>query len=165
MSLFLNSFSKPKIKEIDESMRPQAIELVNQFFKKINSFPLDGIFKVKPKAATKMVDSYLKLSGSGKVLFVGVVVQAELTSLLVARIEERPFLEEDKILYIDLAVTKNGHSKKGYMKSLLSYAEEWAKKKKIQIIELRALVDNQEAIQFWNKQNYKEFYIRFRKSI
>ena len=112
-----------------------------------------------------MVDSFLKLSGSGKVLFIGVVLDSELTSMLIARIEERPFLLEEKILYVDIAVTKNGHLKKGYMKSLLGYAEEWAQKKDIQILELRTLTANQDAIRFWNKQNYKEFYIRFRKTI
>jgi GNAT superfamily N-acetyltransferase len=165
MSLFFSSSSHPKIRNIDESLRKQSIELLNQFFKQINSYPLDGIFKVKPRAATQMVDSFLKLSGSGKVLFIGVVLDSELTSMLIARIEERPFLLEEKILYVDIAVTKNGHLKKGYMKSLLGYAEEWAQKKDIPILELRTLTANQDAIRFWNKQNYKEFYIRFRKTI
>ena len=150
---------------IEEEYRLQSIELLNQFFKKINSFPLDGVFKVKPKAATKMVDSFLKLVGSGKVVFAGIVVNKELVSMLIARIEERPFLQEEKILYIDIAVTKNGHYKKGYMNSLLDYTEKWALKKEIKVLELRTLSENTDAIQFWKNRNYTDFYIRFRKNI
>ena len=59
-----------------------------------------------------MVDIYLKLQGRAK-SFVGAVIDKELVSLLIARTEERPHLEEEKILYIDLAVTKRGRMKKG----------------------------------------------------
>ena len=165
MSLLFSSKEKPKLILIDESYRLQAIELLNQFFKQINSFPLDGIFKVKPKAGTKMVDSFLKLVGGGKVVFAGIVMNKELVSMLIARIEERPFLQEEKILYIDIAVTKNGHYKKGYMNSLLEYAEKWALKKEIKVLELRTLSENTTAIQFWKNRNYTDFYVRFRKNI
>lgn len=157
--------SSTKIISIDDSSREQAIELINEFFKKVNGFVLDGIFKIKPKAAAQMTDAYLKLSGSGKVLFVGLQKDKQLVSLIIARIEERPYLQEEKIVYIDLAVTKNGHQKKGYMNQLLVHAEEWTKKKKIQIIELRALTENTDAIKYWRNRRYNDFYIRFRKSL
>ena len=89
----------------------------------------------------------------------------ELVSLLIARTEERPHLEEEKILYIDLAVTKRGRMKKGYMHSLLDYTENWAKKKKIPVIELRALTENRDAVRFWANRGYSDFYIRFRKIV
>ncbi|HMV44165.1 MAG TPA: GNAT family N-acetyltransferase [Leptospiraceae bacterium] len=154
-----------KIINIDSKFRTQAIELVNQFFKQINAMKLDGVFKVKSKAASKMVDIYLKLQGTGKIVFIGAVLDDELVSLLIARIEERPHLEEDKILYIDLAVTKRGQMKKGYMHSLLDFTESWAKKKKIKVIELRALTENRDAVRFWSNRGYSDFYIRFRKLV
>lgn len=150
---------------LDLNRRNEAIELVNQFFRKINSLPLDGIFKVKPRAAAKMVDIYYKLQGTDKVLFIGALENDELVSLLIARIEEKPYLEEEKVLYIDLAVTKLGKMKKGHMNLLLDYAEEWAKKKKIKIIELRALTENRDAVRFWRNRGYDDFYIRFRKAV
>lgn len=156
---------KFEIINIDTKHRTQAIELVNQFFRQINALKLDGIFKVKPRAATKMVDIYLKLQGTGKIVFVGALEDQELVSLLIARTEERPHLEEEKILYIDLAVTKRGRMKKGYMHSLLDYTENWAKKKKIPIIELRALTENRDAVRFWANRSYSDFYIRFRKIV
>lgn len=156
---------KFEIINIDTKHRTQAIELVNQFFRQINALKLDGIFKVKPRAATKMVDIYLKLQGTGKIVFVGALEDQELVSLLIARTEERPHLEEEKILYIDLAVTKRGRMKKGYMHSLLDYTENWAKKKKIPIIELRALTENRDAVRFWANRGYSDFYIRFRKIV
>jgi GNAT superfamily N-acetyltransferase len=156
---------KNEIINIDAKYRTQAIELVNQFFRQLNAMKLDGVFKVKPRAAVKMVDIYLKLQGTGKVVFVGAVEDEELVSLLIARTEERPHLEEEKILYIDLAVTKRGRMKKGYMHSLLDYTESWAKKKKISVLELRALTDNRDAVRFWANRGYSDFYIRFRKII
>lgn len=156
---------KNEIIPIDLKYRSQAIELVNQFFRQINAMKLDGVFKVKPRAAAKMVDIYLKLQGTGKVVFVGAVEEGELVSLLIARTEERPHLEEERILYIDLAVTKRGRMKKGYMHSLLDYTESWAKKKKISVLELRALTDNRDAVRFWANRGYSDFYIRFRKII
>ncbi len=154
-----------EIINIDSNFRTQAIELVNQFFRQLNAMKLDGVFKVKPRAAAKMVDIYLKLQGTGKVVFVGAVIDKELVSLLIARTEERPHLEEEKILYIDLAVTKRGRMKKGYMHALLDYTEAWAKKKKIPVIELRALTDNRDAVRFWANRGYSDFYIRFRKLV
>lgn len=150
---------------LDESWRSSMIELVNQFFQQVNSYQLDGIFKVKPNAARKMVDIYLKLANSEKTLVLGWIVEKELVALVLARIEEKPYLVEEKVLYIDLAITKRGKRSKGYMKSLLNEVEEWTKRKKIPIIELRALIENKEAISFWRKQGYQDFYIRFRKKI
>ena len=146
-----------QIINIDTKHRAQAIELVNQFFRQVNAMKLDGVFKIKPRAAVKMVDIYLKLQGTGKVVFVGAFEDDELVSLLIARTE--------KILYIDLAVTKRGRMKKGYMHSLLDYTESWAKKKKIPVIELRAITENRDAVRFWSNRGYSDFYIRFRKIV
>lgn len=151
--------------------RTASIQLVNQFFKMVNQLPLDGLFSIKPRAAVKFVDLYLKLSGTGKVYFRGIKIphyntqKLELVSLLIARIEEKPFLKEEKTLYIDIAVTKSGKKKQGYMKLLVKDLENWAKEKQIPSIELRALQANQEAISFWNHMGYQPFYIRFRKAL
>jgi GNAT superfamily N-acetyltransferase len=150
---------------VHEKWREPAIELVNQFFTQINTYQLDGYFQVKPRAATKMVDVYLKLAGSEKALFLGWENESELKAIILARIEEKPFLREERVLYVDLAVTKRGARNQGYMKALLAYTEEWARKKNIYIIELRALIENEPAIRYWRKQGYKDFYIRFRKKI
>jgi GNAT superfamily N-acetyltransferase len=152
--------------ELKEEHRNQIIELINLFFKQVNSYKLDGKFHVKPRAATKMTDMFLKLQGSGKVLVCGTIAKdGELTSLLLGRVEEKPYLEEEKVFYIELAITKTGHRNKGLMKHLLDYSYQWSKKKKISIIELRALIENKEAIQFWRKNGFSDFYIRFRRSI
>lgn len=146
--------------------RNESIELVNQFFKKVNSLSLDGLFQIRPRAATKFVDIYLKLAGTDKVLFRGIRSQeGELVSLLIARIEEKPFLEEDKTLFVDIAVTKNGQKKKGYMTKLLESAEEWASQNGILSIELRAIRENEEAVNYWTDMGFEEFYIRFRKKL
>lgn len=150
---------------LTEKWRNPAIELVNQFFLQINSYTLDGIFQVKPRAATKMVDIYLKLSGSEKALFLGWEKDQDLKAIVLARIEEKPYLREERVLYIDLAMTKKGSRNQGYMSALLGYVEDWSKKKKISIIELRALIENEPALRYWRSQGYKDFYIRFRKKI
>ncbi len=154
------------LSELKEEHRNQIIELINLFFKQVNAYKLDGKFRVKPRAATKMADMFLKLQGSGKVLICGTISkEGELTSLLLGRIEEKPYLEEEKVLYIELAITKTGYRKKGLMNHVLEYSYKWAKKKKISIVELRALMENKEAIQFWRKSGFADFYIRFRRSI
>lgn len=163
MSLIFKNTTKSQIIHIEESMRKQAIDLLNEFFKKINSFSLDGVFKVKPKAASRMIDAFLKLSGTGKILMIGLINDNQILSMMIARVEERPYMQEEKILYIDIAVTKNGYNKKGYMNQLISYAEAWALKKDIKVIELRTLLENTEAIRFWRNRGYNDFYIRFRK--
>lgn len=161
----------PIIRDLTVDDRLSAIQLVNQFFKKVNALPLDGVFCIKPRAAVKFVDLYLKLVGTGKVYFRGIKIpnpktkKLELVSLMIARLEEKPFLKEEKTLYIDIAVTKEGKKKKGYMKKLVQDVESWAKEKNIPSIELRALSANKEAIEFWKHCGYEPFYIRFRKSI
>ena len=154
-----------KIVKLDEKFRNQAIELTNQFFRQVNKMQLDGVFKIKPRAAAKFVDIYLKLAGTDKIVFAGVVHEDELLSLIVARIEEKPYLEEEKILYIDLAVTKKGKEKKGYMNRLVDYTEQWAREHGIRSIELRAIAENKTAMEFWNKRGYCGFYVRFRKNV
>ncbi|EMN49284.1 acetyltransferase, GNAT family [Leptospira interrogans str. L1207] len=144
--------------------REASIELVNQFFRLINSLQLDGIFKIRPRAGTKMIDVYLKLKGTGKALLLGGFLGDELVSLLIARTEDKPYLEEQKTLFIDLAVTKRGKQKSGYMKPLVLACESWAKDQEFKSIELRAIVENENAVSFWKTMGYDPFYIRFRKS-
>ncbi|MBM9500122.1 GNAT family N-acetyltransferase [Leptospira sp. 201903071] len=145
--------------------RESAIELVNQFFRFVNSLTLDGIFKIRPRAGTKMIDVYLKLRGTGKVLLLGGFLGEELVSILIARTEDKPYLEENKTLFIDLAVTKRGKQKSGFMKPLILSCESWAKEQGFQSVELRAISENENAVSFWKKMGYDPFYIRFRKSI
>jgi hypothetical protein len=146
--------------------REESIELVNQFFKKINSLDLDGLFKIRPRAAAKFVDIYLKLAGTNRVLVQGYRDESgELVSLLIARIEEKPFLQEERTVYIDIAVTKRGQKKKGYMTSLLKSAEQWTKEQGIQSMELRAIKANEEAMDYWKSKDFEEFYVRFRKRL
>ncbi|RHX85580.1 GNAT family N-acetyltransferase [Leptospira stimsonii] len=145
--------------------RESAIELVNQFFRMLNSLTLDGVFKIRPRAGTKMVDVYLKLRGTGKVLLLGGFLGEELVSLLIARTEEKPYLEENKTLFIDLAVTKRGKQKSGFMKPLVLSCESWAKEQGFQSVELRAIAENENAVSFWKNMGYDPFYVRFRKLI
>jgi len=146
--------------------REESIELVNQFFKKINSLDLDGLFKIRPRAATKFVDIYLKLAGTNRVLVQGYRDESgELVSLLIARVEEKPFLQEERTVYIDIAVTKRGRKKKGYMTALLESAENWTKELGIKTMELRAIKANEEAMEYWKSKDFEEFYVRFRKKL
>ncbi|TGM01278.1 GNAT family N-acetyltransferase [Leptospira jelokensis] len=153
------------VRDLRESDRNQTIELVNQFFRKVNELELDGLFRIRPRAATKFTDIYFKLIGTGKVYMRGYFIEEELVSLVIGRIEEKPHLEEERSLFIDLAVTKLGKKKKGYMSELLKDVDEWCLEKNIPSIELRAILKNEEAIQFWNKSSFEPFYIRYRKRV
>lgn len=153
------------IRNLEEKDRNQTIELVNQFFRKVNELELDGLFQIRPRAATKFTDIYFKLIGTGKVYMRGFFEGDELVSLLIGRIEEKPHLVEERSLFIDLAVTKLGKKKKGYMKSLLTDVEVWCKESLIPTIELRAILKNEEAIQFWDNSSFERFYIRYRKTV
>ncbi|WP_167882347.1 GNAT family N-acetyltransferase [Leptospira sarikeiensis] len=154
-----------EIRPILPQNREETIELVNQFFRMLNKMPLDGIFKIRPRAAAKMVDVYLKLRGTDKVLFIGGFLEEELVSLLIARIEEKPYLNEEKNLFIDLAITKQGKRKSGFMKPLVDEAFRFAKENAILAIELRAISENEGAVEFWKKMGFDPFYIRFRKLV
>lgn len=155
------------VQNLGSEKRNEIIELTNQFFRKVNSMQLDGLFEIRPRAAAKMTDVYLKLSESGKILLIGALddTSNELLSLLIGRVEEKPYLKEERVLFIDLAVTKNGRKQKGYMKALVEYAEIWAIEKKIKAIELRAITENNEAVEYWKKRGFSDFYIRFRKQV
>lgn len=153
------------IRDLLESDRNQTIELVNQFFRKVNEFELDGLFRIRPRAATKFTDIYFKLIGTGKVYMRGYFLEDELVSIVIGRIEEKPHLEEERSLFIDLAVTKLGKKKNGYMSALLKDVDLWCLEKNIPAIELRAILKNEEAIQFWNKSSFEPFYIRYRKRV
>ena len=153
------------LRELTEEDRNQTIELVNQFFRKVNDLTLDGVFQIRPRAATKFTDIYFKLVGSGKVYMKGVFEEQELVSLLIGRVEEKPHLVEEQSLFIDLAVTKNGKKKNGYMKTLLADVDEWCRSKNITVIELRAILENKEAIEFWDHSDFNRFYIRYRKLV
>jgi len=153
------------IHDLEDKDRNQAIELVNQFFRKVNELELDGLFQIRPRAAAKFTDIYFKLIGTGKVYMRGFFISEELLSLLIGRIEEKPHLVEERSLFIDLAVTKLGDKKKGYMKSLLADVEVWCKDQRIPSIELRAILQNKEAIEYWDKSSFERFYIRYRKKV
>ncbi len=153
------------LRELTEQDRNQTIELISQFFRKVNELDLDGLFQIRPRAATKFTDIYFKLLGSGKIYMKGVFDEAELVSLLIGRIEEKPHLTEEQSLFIDLAVTKNGKKKKGYMKTLLQDVDDWCRNKKIPSIELRAILANTEAVDFWDHSDFQRFYIRYRKTV
>ncbi|WCL48611.1 GNAT family N-acetyltransferase [Leptospira sp. GIMC2001] len=154
------------IVDLSAEDREEAIELVGQFFRKINSLDLDGLFQIRPRAATKFVDIYLKLAGTDKVVFRGFRTEdSELVSLIIARVEDKPFLVEEKTLYIDIAVTKNGRKKNGYMSLLIDSVSDWAKSNGIQSLELRAIAANQEAMDYWRSKGFQEFYVRFRKKL
>ncbi|PJZ44682.1 GNAT family N-acetyltransferase [Leptospira brenneri] len=153
------------IKDLSESDRNQTIELVNQFYRKVNELELDGLFRIRPRAATKFTDIYFKLIGTGKVYMRGFFEDSELVSLLIGRVEEKPHLEEERSLFIDLAVTKLGKKKKGYMSELLKDVDLWCKEKSIPAIELRAILQNEEAVKFWDKSSFDRFYIRYRKRV
>ncbi|TGM17133.1 GNAT family N-acetyltransferase [Leptospira selangorensis] len=164
-SFILMSNKLLEIRPILPQNREAAIELVNQFFRMVNKLPLDGIFKIRPRAAAKMVDIYLKLRATDKVIFIGGFIEEELVSLLIARVEEKPYLIEEKNLFIDLAITKQGKRKSGYMKPLVDETFRYAKEKGILAIELRAISDNEGAVEFWKKMGFDPFYVRFRKSV
>jgi len=153
------------LRELVESDRNQVIELVNQFFRKVNELPLDGVFRIRPRAATKFTDIYFKILGTGKVYMKGIFEGEELVSLLIGRVEEKPHLEEGQSLFIDLAVTKNGKKNKGFMKVLLDDVENWCHEKMIPSIELRAILANSDAISFWDHSDFERFYIRYRKTL
>jgi hypothetical protein len=155
------------IKEILPEHREQVIIILNQFTTYINSLALDGVFSIKKRFATKMTDIYLKLSGTKKVVFIGAFRKDtdELVSVLIARVEDKPFLKEEKVLFIDLAVTKKGREKNGYMGLLVNYTENWAKENSIQAIELRAITANEQALRYWESKKYSPFYIRYRKTL
>lgn len=153
------------IRTIEEADRNQTIELINQFFRKVNQLDMDGLFQIRPRAGAKYADIYLKLSETDKVYTKGYFAGGELVSLLLARVEEKPHLVEERSMFIDLAVTKQGHKKKGYMSFLLKDIESWCSQKKIPTIELRALLANEEAISYWDHSEFERFYIRYRKKV
>nr|WP_244594306.1 hypothetical protein [Leptospira ryugenii] len=105
------------------------------------------------------------MKDTGKVYLRGVFVGEELCSLLLGRIEEKPHLVEEVSFFIDLAVTKNGKKKSGYMKALLADLNLWCQNKQIPSIELRAILANQDAISFWDHSEFERFYIRYRKRV
>ncbi|MCC6276013.1 MAG: GNAT family N-acetyltransferase, partial [Leptospiraceae bacterium] len=83
------------VQNLGSEKRNEIIELTNQFFRKVNSMQLDGLFEIRPRAAAKMTDVYLKLSESGKILLIGALddTSNELLSLLIGRVEENPYLK------------------------------------------------------------------------
>ncbi len=153
------------IRDLDIADRNQTIELVHQFFRYVNTLDLDGLFQIRPRAATKFSDIYFKLQGTGKVYMRGFWEGEELASLLIGRVEEKPHLEEERSLFLDLAVTKLGKKKKGYMKALLSDAESWCLENSIPSMELRVLLANQPAVDFWDHSSFERFYLRYRKVV
>lgn len=154
------------ITDLREADRKESIELVNQFFRQVNRLSLDGLFRIRPRAATKFVDVYLKLAGTDRVYFRGIRTgSGELVSLAIARLEEKPFLVEERTMFLDIAVTKRGHQNRGYMSALVRDLEDWCRKNQIPSLELRAIRKNEPAVNFWQSQNFEEFYIRFRKRI
>lgn len=153
------------IRDLDIPDRNEAIELVNQFFRFVNSLTLDGLFQIRPKAGAKFTDIYFKLQGSGKVYMRGYWEGEELASLLIGRVEEKPHLVEERSLFLDLAVTKNGKKKKGYMKALLLDAEVWCLSNQIPSMELRVLLKNTPAVSFWDNSSFERFYLRYRKVV
>jgi len=156
-----------ELRPLDDSHRESIIELVHQFYRMVNELPLDGVFRIKNGAAKKFTDLYLKLLGTGKVFLYGVVEKesGKLVSVMIGREEEKPYLEEERILFIDLAVTKQGKERQGFTTELYRQAEVWCKEKGIPAIELRAIQENQKAIEYWKHLGMVPFYTRYRKLV
>ncbi len=155
-----------QIQHLDISLRKEILQIIQRFRQEANQLPLDGVYRIHKRYPVKLLDIYFKLQGTGKVLCVGAFTESnELAAVLLARVEEKPFLQEEKVIYIDLAVTKKGKEGKGFMTGLLQFTEDWAKQKRIRSIELRAITENQHAVDFWRKRGYGEFYVGFRKTV
>ncbi|MCB1158658.1 MAG: GNAT family N-acetyltransferase [Leptospiraceae bacterium] len=155
-----------EIIHIGDAEKIESLELLNHFTRTINQLAsgADPIFQVRKRFPVKIFEIYRKLQGTDKVLFIGKKVEKELVAIMLSRVEEKPFLKEEKILYIDIAVTKKGKENKGYMSSLLQFTENWAKENGFPVIELRVISPNLQALQFWERKGYREFYRRFRKT-
>ncbi|MEM7180441.1 MAG: GNAT family N-acetyltransferase [Spirochaetota bacterium] len=155
-----------QIQHLGIALRQDILQIIQRFRKETNQLTLDGVYRINKRYPVKLLDIYFKLQGTGKVLCIGAFSEAsELVAVLLARVEEKPFLHEEKVIYIDLAVTKKGKEGKGFMTGLLDFAENWAQQKQIRSLELRAIAENQPAVEFWKKRGYGEFYVGFRKTV
>lgn len=156
---------KIEIQPIRLENRTLAVEILNRFRSQINQLPMDGIFHIKKRFPVKILDIYLKLQGTGKALAIGAFVDGALKAILLGRVEDKPFLQEEQIFYIDLAATAIGQENHGYMSALVAYTENWVCQKQIPSIELRAISANERAVNYWQNRGYLPFYIRFRKNV
>jgi GNAT superfamily N-acetyltransferase len=157
--------SKHTIQQLNESHSERVTKLLGEFRDHINSIVVDPIFQLKPRSSSKMAEVFLKLSQSGKVYAYGSFLGDQISAILLGRIEDKPYLVEEKTLFLDVAVTHKNKQNQGMMKSLVLHAEEWAKQNNIPSIELRAICTNESAVNFWKKMGYNPFYLRFRKVI
>jgi GNAT superfamily N-acetyltransferase len=153
------------IKQLNETHSEKVTKLLGEFRDHINSIIVDPIFQLKPRSSSKMAEIFLKLSHSGKVYAFGTFEGDNITAILLGRVEDKPYLVEEKTLFLDVAVTHKNKKNQGFMKNLVHHAEAWTKENHIPSIELRAICTNENAVGFWKKMGYNPFYIRFRKVI
>jgi len=78
-----------------------------------------------------------------------VLLQAKETS-------DFPFIVQHKFAYLmDIIVRKN-HQGNGYGKALLNEVKKWASERNLEYIELDVLTNNENAIQFYLKNNFED---------
>jgi len=141
------------IREIQAEDREAARGLLSALFQEID--PESVLFAAEASSIT--TDLYLSL-GPEKSL--GLVYRenpnesARLSSLLLARVEERPLRSRARAVYIDAAYTLPDFRGRGRMTFLLDRLEIWSNDRGIEVMELSTPLANQTARVFWEKRGY-----------
>ena len=117
--------------------RNQAIEILNSYFKQMNFINKPTSYIFKPKAAKQFIDIYYRLQETQRVYFKALYQDNEILSMLLCRTEKNPFVEKEKFIFIEFAITKTAHRKKGYMKHLLEDLEKFAIEQEISNLQLK----------------------------
>lgn len=74
------------------------------------------------------------------------------------------FVEEHYAFIYELIILPE-YRTKGYGKKIMEEAQNWAKNRKLNIIELNVLSNNHSAIAFYEKNGFEDYQIKLRKDI
>lgn len=95
----------------------------------------------------------------------GFFMADRLVALALGRLEERPILEQKRLLFLDAVVVDPAWQQKGVLREFMARLEELCRGEGLEYLELRVLESNREALAAWPRLGFQPHYIRFRKKI
>jgi ribosomal protein S18 acetylase RimI-like enzyme len=114
--------------------------------------------KLKRKYNLKDIENYLKKNFSKEKMF---VIEEGNKIIACGSIAIKNSLK-DKEAEIGMILVSKSYQREGYGKAIISFLEEYAKRKKIKELKLDVLIDNP-AVKFYEHQGYKKYKFIMRK--
>ena len=149
-----------KVRKIKPEDKEQIYRLAKEEDKVLQQFSSFPIYKVKfdQKLFEKLFNSYFEKNH----LFIGIEIETTIVAIISGYVK---ITSNGKVGYIDNMFVSNKSRRKGYSTILKNEFFKLLKQKKIKYCQLDVLVKNQQAVNIYQKWNFKVDSLQMTKKI